>query len=562
MLFYIMDLLNIHQLLYIFITKNKMLFIVYLILTVLLYPIHYISIPDYYGMVINSFKDKKSNRFVYYIKILFAAYIASWLLESAILWAQYKIIPNFSEFATGSIFEFIMEHYELDFENIHTGEILSKIIRIPNILFEYIDVVRIEFLKELFVLFTAMYKFYTVSGTALFTYLFYVVINYIFIYTMFRVFSKYNVKTHKLQDRMYEYLVDCFNNLTSVYSFNQKEAEMERFHNVTFKEYKNVMKENWLMYIRGDLFWGGVTVSMFVVMNYILYNAYLDKKIDSDKLVSMFIVIFSIVRLYEKSETSSKAIASVYGQIKDTEDFFNNISKFNKNENKTNKYKFRNGNIVFRNVYHKYEDKFVLENINITIEKGEKVALVGQIGSGKSTLIKLLLGFQKIEMGSIEIDGININDIPNENLRENIFYIPQKPKLFNRTLYDNIVYGLNKPPSKEEIVGLLRDLKLEDIATVFEEKMDEECGVDGNSLSGGQRQIVWLLRSFYRNSRILVLDEPTASLDPKNKELMVSVIKKMSIGKTVIIVSHDNIDAMFRKIQLKNGRLVSSSYFD
>jgi ABC-type multidrug transport system fused ATPase/permease subunit len=276
----------------------------------------------------------------------------------------------------------------------------------------------------------------------------------------------------------------------------------------------------------------------------------------------MFIVIFSIVRLYEKSETSSKAIASVYGQIKDTEDFFNNISKFNKNENKTNKYKFRNGNIVFRNVYHKYEDKFVLENINITIEKGEKVALVGQIGSGKSTLIKLLLGFQKIEMGSIEIDGININDIPNENLRENIFYIPQKPKLFNRTLYDNIVYGLNKPPSKEEIVGLLRDLKLEDIATVFEEKMDEECGVDGNSLSGGQRQIVWLLRSFYRNSRILVLDEPTASLDPKNKELMVSVIKKMSIGKTVIIVSHDNIDAMFRKIQLKNGRLVSSSYFD
>ncbi len=562
MLFYIMDLLNIHQLLYIFITKNKLLFIVYLIITVLLYPIHYISIPDYYGMVINSFKDKKQNKFIYYIKVLFAAYIASWMLESAILWAQYKIIPNFSEFATGSIFEFIMEHYELDFENIHTGEILSKIIRIPNILFEYIDVVRIEFLKELFVLFTAIYKFYTVSNTAVFTYIFYVIINYIFIYTMFRVFSKYNVKTHKLQDRMYEYLVDCFNNLTSVYSFNQKDAEMDRFHNVTFKEYKDVMKENWLMFIRGDLFWGGVTVSMFVIMNYILYTAYLDKKIDSDKLVSMFIITFSIVRLYEKSESSSKSIASVYGQIKDTEDFFNNISKFNKNENKTNKYKFKNGDIVFRNVYHKYDDKFVLENINITIEKGEKVALVGQIGSGKSTLIKLLLGFQKIEMGTIEIGGININDIPNDNLRENIFYIPQKPKLFNRSLYENIIYGLNKPPSKEEIVQLLHELKLDDIASTFEGKMEEECGVDGNSLSGGQRQIVWLLRSFYRNSRILVLDEPTASLDPKNKELMVSVIKKMSVGKTVIIVSHDNIDPMFRKIQLKNGRLVTSSYFD
>lgn len=255
-------------------------------------------------------------------------------------------------------------------------------------------------------------------------------------------------------------------------------------------------------------------------------------------------------------------MAGIYSQIKDTEDFFNGISTFNKNDNKTDKYKFRNGNIVFRNVYHKYVDDFVLENINITIEKGEKVALVGQIGSGKSTLIKLLLGFQKLEMGTIEIDGISINDIPNENLRENIFYIPQKPKLFNRSLYENIIYGLDSPPSKEEIITTLRDLKLDDIASTFEEKMESECGVDGNSLSGGQRQIVWLLRSFYRSSRIIVLDEPTASLDPKNKQLMVTVIKKMAIGKTVIIVSHDNIDPMFRKIELKNGRLVSSSYFD
>ena len=557
-----MDLLNIHQLLYIFISKNKILFLVYMIVTVLLYPIHYIVIPDYYGMVINSFKDKKENRFIYYIKVLFAAYVSAWLLESAVLITQYKIIPNFSEFATSSIYDFILENYELDFENIHTGEILSKIIRVPSILFNYIDIFRIEFLKELFVLLTAIYKFYTVSTAAVFAYIFYVVINYIFIYHMFHVFTKYDLEIHKLQDRMYEYLVDCFNNLTSVYSFNQRDAEMELFHEVTFKPYKDVLNQSWVTYIKGDFFWGSVTVSMFVVMNYLLYSSYLSKKIDSDKLVSMFIITFSIVRLYEKSESSAKNIAGVYSEIKDTENFFNGISHFNKNENKTNKYKFRNGDIIFRNVYHKYNDKFVLENINLKIEKGEKVVLVGQIGSGKSTLIKLLLGFQKIEMGSIKIDGISIDDIPNTELREHIFYIPQKPKLFNRTLYENIIYGLKKAPTKEEIVQLLTDLKLDDVAKTFKDKMEEECGVDGNSLSGGQRQMVWLLRSFYRNSRILVLDEPTASLDPKNKKLMISVIQKMSMGKTVIIVSHDEIDSSFRKIQLKNGRLVSSSFFD
>ena len=87
-------------------------------------------------------------------------------------------------------------------------------------------------------------------------------------------------------------------------------------------------------------------------------------------------------------------------------------------------------------------------------------------------------------------------------------------------------------------------------------------GITGNNLSGGQRQMVWLLRSFYRPSRILVLDEPTASLDPANKEIMIRIIQRISIGKTVIIVSHDNIDSSFRKITLHKGRLIESSYFN
>lgn len=556
-----MELLNIHHLLFDFIKKNIITFISYMIFTIILYPIHFVLIPDYYGMVINSFKDK-SNLFVYYVKMLFGAYIVTWLLESLVLFIQYKLTPNFSEYATGTIFEFILNNYELDFDNIHTGEILSKIIRMPGILFEYIDVFRLEFLKELFVLVTAIYKYIQVSYTATVAYIFFIVINYVYMYVMFNIFSKYNAETNKLQDRMYEYLVDCFNNLSSVYAFNQKENEMERFYNFSFKSYKNIMSDSLLIFIKGDLFWGAVTISLFVVMNYIIYNAYLNKEINAELLVSTFVVTFSIIRLYEKAELSSHKLANVFSQIKDSETFFNQISSYNFNENKTDKHKFRNGDIVFKGINHKYEDTYVLQNINITINKGEKVALIGQIGSGKSTLIKLLLGFQPIVMGSITIDGININDIPNQEIRDNIFYIPQKPKLFNRTLYENIIYGLEKPPSKESVLKLLDDLRLNDIRESFEVKMDEEVGVDGNSLSGGQRQIVWLLRSFYRKCRILVLDEPTASLDPENKQLMITIIKKISIGKTVIIISHDNIDPTFRKIELKQGRLVSSTFFD
>jgi len=173
-----------------------------------------------------------------------------------------------------------------------------------------------------------------------------------------------------------------------------------------------------------------------------------------------------------------------------------------------------------------------------------------------------LLGYQPIVMGDITIGDVSVKQISAEKIHEEIFYIPQKPKLFNRTLYENIVYGLKKPPTPAEIIRTLHDLGLEDIAVIFEKKMDDKMGITGNNLSGGQRQMVWLLRSFYRPSRILVLDEPTASLDPANKEIMIRIIQRISIGKTVIIVSHDNIDSSFRKITLHQGRLIESSYFN
>lgn len=556
-----MELLDIHKLLYEFIKDNTLIFIFYLIVSLLLYPIHYIFIPKYYGLVINSFKDKKESKFIFMIKALVFFYVLCWFLETGLLFLQYKIFPSFAEYATGTIFEFIIDHYELDFENIHTGEILSKIIRLPGILIQYMTVFGIEFFKEFFTLITAIYSYYNVSSLAVWVYIFYVILNYSYTYFMFKIFLKNDTAKNEVQDKMYEALVDCFNNFSSVYAFNQQEYEVDRFYTKSYVDYKLEVNKSWETYIKSYIFWGFATVSMFLVLNYIIYHDYKSKKIDTDMLVSTFIITFSIVRLYEKAESSSSKYSEIFSKIRDTEGFFNNISSYNYNDKKVSDSEFKNGDIVIKNVYHKYNDKFVLENVNLVIKKGEKVAFVGHIGSGKTTLVKLILGFQPIVMGEISVGGVNLNKVSNKDIRKEIFYIPQKPKLFNRTLYENIVYGLKKPPAADDIIRLLKDLELNDIAEIFSEKMNMSVGVDGNFISGGQRQMVWLLRSFYRQSRILIMDEPTASLDQKNKDLLIKIIKKISIGKTVIIVSHDSIDSAFRKIEFNKGRLSTSSYF-
>jgi len=136
---------------------------------------------------------------------------------------------------------------------------------------------------------------------------------------------------------------------------------------------------------------------------------------------------------------------------------------------------------------------------------------------------------------------------------------PQTPILFNRTLYKNIIYGLKKNiPTQGDIIKLMESLDLKNIAGVFSNIMDKNVGKDGNKLSGGQRQIVWLLRSLYNMSPIIILDEPTASLDKDNKKNVMDIIKKMTIGKTVIIITHDDICPEYNKIYLSEGKVKNS----
>ena len=555
-----METLNIHSLLLTFMKNNMFLFAIYFVFAFLQYPIHDIYIPDYYGKVINSFKDKNSS-FIFFFKMLVFLYILEWLFDGLVMVSLYYIVPDFTEYITGTMFEFIIDNYELDFENIPIGEILSKIIRIPNILFDYINIIKYDFLRYIFVFINGFIHYYGVSTNLSILYSFIIALNYIFIYIMYKNYNFYEMKSNYYQDNIYELLIDCLNNLTSIYAFNQEEVEKQNFYDKTYAKFKQILYAIKAVSFKGNVVWGITMVIVFISMNYVMYQSYLKKEITAEKAVSTFIITFSLIRMLENAEKISYGFSRIQCQIKDSENFFNNISRVNSNDNKTNTRTFKNGNIVYSHVYHKYGDEFVLENINLTIEKGENVAFIGQIGSGKSTMIKLLLGFQPLRMGHITIGGVDVNDISNKELRKYIFYIPQKPKLFNRTLYENIVYGLKKKPSKEDIIKLLDDLELNDLKVEFGQKMDLLVGVEGNKLSGGQRQIVWLLRSLFRPSYILVLDEPTASLDPENKKIMVSIIQKMSVGKTVIIVSHDDIDASFRKVKFNEGRMIENSYF-
>ena len=198
------------------------------------------------------------------------------------------------------------------------------------------------------------------------------------------------------------------------------------------------------------------------------------------------------------------------------------------------------GNIEFRDVTYSYNDsKEVLHNVNLKIEKGKKLALVGPSGGGKTTLCHLLPNFYKLgdNGGSIFIDGKNIKELTLESVRKNIGIVQQDVFLFAGTIRENILYG-RPDATDEEIYEAARRAKIHDYIMTLEKGYDTEIGERGVKLSGGQKQRISIARVFLKNPAILILDEATSALDNTTEVFIQQSLDELCRGRTTLVVAH------------------------
>ncbi len=194
--------------------------------------------------------------------------------------------------------------------------------------------------------------------------------------------------------------------------------------------------------------------------------------------------------------------------------------------------------IKFQNVNFSYREGIpVLHDFSLEIKKNESIALVGNSGGGKSTIVSLLPRFYDIQSGAITIDGNNIKNIEIEALRSQITIVFQDNFLFNGTIRDNILLG-KANATEEEIRQAIKAAYLDEFIAELENGLDTPIGERGNLLSGGQKQRVAIARAFLRNSPILILDEATSALDNKSEAIVQKAIENLMANKTVIIIAH------------------------
>ncbi|WP_426063820.1 ABC transporter ATP-binding protein [Flavobacterium sp. DSP2-3-1] len=240
-----------------------------------------------------------------------------------------------------------------------------------------------------------------------------------------------------------------------------------------------------------------------------------------------------IAELYAQIQKAIGATERVFELLDETPEKINSV----RDVAKTQKIK---GNVTFKNVafsYHSRKEIKVLKDVSFTANFGQKIAIVGPSGTGKSTIASLLLRFYNIDEGEILVDGKNIYDFDLENLRGNMSIVPQDVILFGGTIRENIAYG--KPnATEEEILTASRQANAYNFIESFPEKFETIVGERGIKLSGGQRQRIAIARALLKNPSILILDEATSSLDSESEKLVQEALEILMEGRTSIIIAH------------------------
>ncbi len=217
------------------------------------------------------------------------------------------------------------------------------------------------------------------------------------------------------------------------------------------------------------------------------------------------------------------------------------------------------GEIDIRNLNFSYAPGLpqVLTDINLHVEPGTSLALVGLSGSGKSTLVSLLSRFYQHEEGELLLDGVDIRDYQLDNLRANIALVTQQVTLFNDTVYNNIAYGSMASASREEVLAAVEAAHASEFIDALPQGIDTVIGEDGVMLSGGQRQRLAIARAFLKNAPLLILDEATSALDNRAESHIQKAMEEVMKGRTTIVIAHrlSTIESADQIVVMEEGRI-------
>jgi ABC-type multidrug transport system fused ATPase/permease subunit len=458
------------------------------------------------------------------------------------VYMESNLIPDFLEYSRRVMFENYIKNNEFQFDDSKVKKDLQQMLELTRNIRDLVSLGISSFIPTA-VLAIGINVFFYVKFPKIGSLLLVGnVINYFILKTQIPKLEKIIADREQDYFKKVSVLDDNFGNLINIYLNNKVEDtirtnnELEHAYTESYRE-QEISSTKFITILKTNNY---IFALLSIIMLYkttnshkefvnglLLFTFYLDTLDNIVVDTSYFIKL--VVNLKQELETLGAKIKF-------------NDSLLDKENSKTRINSFK-GHIKFDKVYFRYRPdlQWVLENFNLDIKPGEKIAFIGQSGSGKTTSMKILLGFYHIEKdkGRLLVDDIDIADISAKDIRRRFNYINQRTLLFNDTIMNNMKYGNSK--STDEIIAMLKKY---DLLKIFcndgSNCLDKMVESDGINISLGMQKVIFLIRGILKDDTdVFIFDEPLTSIDPPTRQSVINMIDKETKGRTVIIITHD-----------------------
>ena len=352
-----------------------------------------------------------------------------------------------------------------------------------------------------------------------------------------RKLKQNSIKAQSLWSDTMSQVEETLGGLRIIKAFCAEEKMNDRFDRINSAYRNDIMKVNTRQQMAHPMseFLGTVMIVIVLWFGGILVLSG-DSMLSGPTFIYYLVMLYSIINPLKEFSKAGYNIPKGLASMERIDKILNAVNDIVETSSPTHIAKFEH-QIEFRNVSFRYDKKWILKNINLVIPKGKTIALVGQSGGGKSTLVDLIPRYYDVQEGEVLIDGINVKDLGIHNLRQLIGNVNQEAILFNDSFRNNIAFGVDGA-TDEQIAEAAKIANAYDFIMQTEQQFDTPVGDRGSRLSGGQRQRVSIARAILKNPPILILDEATSALDTESERLVQDALERLMKTRTTVAIAH------------------------
>jgi ATP-binding cassette subfamily B protein len=366
----------------------------------------------------------------------------------------------------------------------------------------------------------------------------------------------------KLESSAMSIVQEVLTSLRVVKAFGQEDREHTRYVTRSGEGMRARVRlaifEGSLSFLFGLITSGGTAAVLYIGVRHVQAGTL--------TLGSLLLIMGYLTQLYAPLNTISKSLAKLQSALASADRAFTLLDQAPEVSERPDArpLKRAEGAVVFEGVTFGYDaERPVLHEIDFAVAPGARIGIAGTTGAGKTTLVSLLTRFYDPTSGRILLDGVDVRDFRLEDLRNQFAIVLQEPVLFSSSIVENIAYA-RPEASFDEIMDAARAANAHDFILMLPHGYDTEVGERGMQLSGGERQRISLARAFLKNAPILILDEPTSSVDMKTEAGIIDAMDRLMSGRTTFMIAHrlSTLESCDVRLQLEHGRLVDASYVE